>query len=138
MIVLNLVCRQNHRFEGWFASTEACDDQHRRGLLSCPFCNDVDVSRLPSGPRVISSARENPDSESRAAIENLLLETLGTLARSSENVGEHFAEEARRIHYQEAPPRNIRGVASVREARELLDEGIAILPVPVPADGETH
>ncbi len=142
MIVLNLVCRQEHHFEGWFASSDAFDSQRQRGMLSCPVCNSEEVSRLPSGPRVISSHRERtaerPEAETLAVVEAQLRDALEVYVRDSENVGERFPEEARKIHYQETPPRNIRGVASFRETRDLLEEGIVVLPLPVPPSEETH
>ncbi len=67
-----------------------------------------------------------------------LHQALVSMARQAENVGERFPEEARRIHYDEAPARSIRGVATVDETRELLEEGIAVLPVPVPPDDKLH
>ena len=138
MIVLNLVCSKEHRFEGWFASAEAFDDQCRRALVSCPFCNDAQVTRLPSGPRVIGSQREGLEAESLAVVQEQLMEALKASVRGSENVGQRFPEEARKIHYKEAPARSIRGVASVKETHELLDEGIVVIPLPVPPSEETH
>ena len=140
MIVLDLQCGQGHRFEGWFASSAAFDDQRKNGLLCCPVCNHADVERLPCGPYVISSstARAAEAGESLAAVRDQLLEAVTAYVRDSENVGPRFPEEARKIHYQEAPARSIRGVASLREARELLDEGIVVLPLPVPPPEETH
>lgn len=143
MIVLNLVCRQEHRFEGWFASLEAFEDQQERSLVNCPICNSSEVSKLPSGPHVVTSggrATEADDGgqESLEAVQGLLLEALKSAARDSENVGRRFPEEARRIHYKEAPARNIRGVASQEETQELLDEGIVVVPLPVPPSEDTH
>lgn len=138
MIVLNLCCSHEHRFEGWFASTDAFDDQLRRGLLSCPICNCAEVSRLPSGPRVMPSAREERDGESLSAVQEQLLEVVRDYLRQSENVGARFPEEARKIHYQEMPARSIRGIASIDETRELLDEGIVVVPLPFPPSDETH
>lgn len=142
MIVIDLHCRHEHRFEGWFASAEAFDGQVLSGMVSCPFCNSVEVSRLPSGPRLISSPRQRavdaPDGESLAAVERQLREALRAHVGSSENVGERFPEEARRIHYDEAPARSIRGVASLEQARDLLEEGIVVLPLLVPPNDETH
>ena len=63
---------------------------------------------------------------------------LKALVEGSEDVGRRFAEEARRIHFQEAPARRIRGLTTPEEAEELLDEGIAILPLPIPPKDETH
>jgi hypothetical protein len=141
MIVLNLVCRNEHRFEGWFASAEAFEDQQKRGLLTCPFCNDGEVTRLPSGPRVISSTsvRESvAEQETVAAVQAELREAIRAYVRNSENVGDRFPEEARKIHYQEAEARNIRGVATIEETRELLDEGIIVVPLMTPPSEETH
>lgn len=67
-----------------------------------------------------------------------LHQALATMARQAENVGERFPEEARRIHYDEAPPRAIRGVATADETRDLLEEGILVLPAPIPPDEEIH
>lgn len=143
MIVLNLACAKEHRFEGWFASSDAFEAQLASGLLSCPFCNGRDIVRLPSGPRVVGAlgetAAEAPaGDESLAAVERQLREALRTYVRGSEDVGERFPEEARRIHYREAPARSIRGVASAEETHELLDEGIVVLPLLVPPPDETH
>ena len=136
MIVLNLLCSHEHRFEGWFASAEAFEEQLQRGMVACPVCNSAEITRLPSGPHVVSKGRDEREGESLAAVQRQLVEIVKDQLRSSENVGARFPEEARKIHYQEVAPRNIRGVASIDETRELLDEGIAILPLP-PSD-ETH
>lgn len=140
MIVLNLACRHEHRFEGWFASAEAFEDQQRRGLVTCPFCDSAEVSRLPSGPRVITSApaKESAERETAAAVQAQLREAIQAYVRKSENVGDRFAEEARKIHYDEVPKRNIRGVATIEETRELLDEGIVVVPLVIPPGEETH
>ncbi len=141
MIVLNLACSKGHRFEGWFASADAFDEQQERGLVSCPFCNDDDVSRLPSGPHVVTShsaSKDVEDRETTAAVQAQLREAIQAFVRNSDNVGERFPEEARKIHYQEAPARNIRGVATIEETRELLDEGIVVVPLVVPPGEETH
>lgn len=149
MIVLNLGCTHGHRFEGWFGSREAFDTQRANGLVQCAFCQSSDVSALPSGPYVHRSATGGP-AEALPAQESLSVQTptpgmaeqlfkaLSVMARQAENVGERFPEEARRIHYQEAESRTIRGVATRDETRELLEEGILVLPAPVPAEGETH
>lgn len=145
MIVLNLACAKEHRFEGWFASSDAFEQQLASGLLSCPFCDGREITRLPSGPRIVGAvgdaapaAEASAGDESLAAVERQLREALRAYARNSENVGERFPEEARRIHYKEAPARSIRGVASAEETHELLDEGIVVLPLLVPPNEETH
>jgi hypothetical protein len=134
MIVLNLICLAGHRFEGWFASTEAFDEQLAGGHINCPSCNSADVSRLPSGPHVAKRATApavTVTAEQAASLLKALLE-------GSEDVGSRFAEEARRIHFEEAPARRIRGLTTLDEAEELLEDGIPILPLPIPPKGETH
>jgi hypothetical protein len=165
VIVLNILCDNGHHFEGWFASSDAFRDQCARELVNCPHCQSALVSQLPSAPRVrraASRATETSNATSAIAVAEATgliesapaafapetaeasqklheaLTALVRLARNAENVGERFPEEARRIHYEEAPPRHIRGVASARETLDLLDEGIIVLPALVPPDGETH
>lgn len=154
MIILNLLCDNGHPFEGWFASSDAFRDQQARQLVQCTYCQTSSVIQLPSGPHVRRSGaataqdRTTPDindtngltatpmTQPEAA--QKFFQVLATMARQAENVGDRLPEEARRIHYKEAPARNIRGVATSEETRELLDEGIMVLPAPVPPESETH
>ncbi len=146
MIVLNLTCENLHRFEGWFASSDEFAAQHTRGIVGCPVCGSHVITKLPSSPHVKRSARSDVTSDpAQAAVEQLaqsgqmmLMALTKRLLESSEDVGERFSEEARRIHYDEAPDRNIRGIASAEERQALLDEGIMVLAIPVPAKGEVH
>ncbi len=143
MIVLNLLCDHGHHFEGWFASGEAFRTQSQRHLVHCPQCQTSTVSQLPSAPHVKRgavdvAAAENPAPSVREPAAAQLHTALADMARKAENVGERFPEEARRIHYDEAPARTIRGVATAAETRELLEEGIFVLPAPVPPESEFH
>ncbi len=133
MIVLNLLCTSGHRFEGWFASVEAFESQLTSDLVSCPQCGDLRLRRLPSGSHVAKTAA----AESEQLTEGLL-KAIRALGEGSENVGDRFPREARRIHYRESPARSIRGVATAEETVELLEEGIPILPLPYPPKDETH
>jgi len=143
MIVLNLRCANAHRFEGWFASGEEFATQAGRHLVSCPICGSQDDAKLPAGPRVRRAARRDdapcavaPSGTEPAAqavamlVEQLLL--------ASEDVGEHFPEEARKIHRDEAPARNIRGLASREQVGELRDEGIVVVSLPHPHKNAMH
>ena len=114
MIVFELICTRKHRFEGWFASAEDFDGQKARGLLECPVCSDKQVDKLLTA-KIRKSA---PEAVAQPARE--------------------FANEARRIHYEQAPERAIRGVASREETEELLDEGITVMPLPVPPQSDWH
>jgi hypothetical protein len=135
MKVFNLACEHDHPFEGWFASAEDYDDQLGRGLLECPVCASRQVRKMLSAPRLnLSSADSAPAvAPTPEAAQAMMLRLARHLIKNTEDVGERFAEEARRIHYKEAPERGIRGQASAEEARELAQEGIDVLALPMPA-----
>ena len=145
MKVFNLSCGHDHRFEGWFASADDYDSQLGRGLIECPVCGDNDIRRLPSAPRLnLSGATEPPAERAREGglpapavptpqqVQAMWFKLAHELIQNTEDVGEKFAEEARRIHYNEAPERGIRGVASAEERAELADEGIEVFAFPLP------
>ncbi|MEM5328969.1 DUF1178 family protein [Paraburkholderia sp. JHI2823] len=137
MKVLDLQCPDGHRFEGWFASADDFESQLSRKLVECPMCGATNVSRLPSAPRLnLSGASEMPKAspqEQAAQWQAHAMRVVREVLEKTENVGDRFAEEARRIHYNEAPSRNIRGVASAEDAQALVEEGIDVMPLPVPA-----
>lgn len=157
MIVFDLICPGKHRFEGWFASSETFERQRERGLIGCPQCGASEVSKLP-GSKIKRSEAERPASpaaappppaapvKSAAEVAALptaaqraqLLALIEQVMKNTENVGAKFAEEARKIHYQETPERAIRGIATADETRELLEEGIPVLPLPLPPPSELH
>lgn len=154
MKVLDLQCPLGHRFEGWFASADDFESQLSRKLVECPICAATEISRMPSAPRLnLSGAtRARPDGaqprdrqaedEARGAtdrsgvverareFEAMAMRMLREVVGKAENVGERFAEEARRIHYNEAPARSIRGVTTPEDARALVDEGIDVMALP--------
>jgi hypothetical protein len=144
MKVLDLRCANGHAFEGWFASDDDFLDQGGRGLVECPLCADKAVTRLPSAPRLnLSGAREPvplapPEAGSAvevrpADLQAAWLQTVRHLMTHTEDVGERFAEEARRIHYGEQPQRGIRGQATPEQRLALHEEGIETMSIPVPA-----
>jgi hypothetical protein len=155
MKVLDLQCSQGHRFEGWFASADEFESQMLRKLVACPVCAASEITRLPSAPRLnLSGAMQAKEAAPAAeqavsrpsgsdaatrvdqhsaqlrAFEAQALRMLREVLDKTENVGPRFAEEARRIHYNEAPARNIRGVATPEDTRALLEEGIDVVPLP--------
>jgi len=136
MKVLDLRCAQDHRFEGWFASDDDEAAQRERGLLVCPLCGDGDVQRLPSAPRLNLGAAKPAESVALPAPADLQaawLHAVRQMMARTEDVGERFAEEARRIHYREVPERGIRGQATPDDAQALRDEGIEVMAPPLPA-----
>ena len=153
MKVLNLRCAYDHVFEGWFASVDDFQGQCDRGLVACPLCADATITRLPSAPRLnLSGARapepkpadtaiadapsavsSGPSPAPAAAMQAMWLQAVQRVLRNTEDVGERFPEEARRIHYGETEHRGIRGQASAQERAELAEEGIEVMPLPIPA-----
>lgn len=139
MKVLDLRCSNGHGFEGWFASEDDFLAQNGRGLLECPICNDKVVTRMPSAPRLnLSSAREAAPAAKQqparpADLQAAWMNAVRQIIASTEDVGERFVEEARRIHYGEAPERAIRGQATAEQRDALHDEGIEVVAIPVPA-----
>ena len=144
MKVLNLRCADGHLFEGWFASEDDFLDQNGRGLIECPLCADRVITRLPSAPRLnLSGAREaeappQPTGPARAEaaaadLQAKWMEFVRHALAHTEDVGERFPEEARRIHYGEAEARGIRGQATPQERQALNEEGIEVLALPIPA-----
>ena len=57
---------------------------------------------------------------------------MDAIVEHTEDVGSAFPEEARKIHYNEAPARHIRGTASSREVEALKDEGVEVVALPLP------
>ena len=137
MKVLDLRCGSDHRFEGWFASDEDFQAQEERGMVACPICADSRVSRLPSAPRLnVSNLREPAAAQApdpHRVRQTHWMRAVRQLLDNTEDVGERFPEEARRIHYGEVEERGIRGQATPEAADALREEGIEVFSLPVPA-----
>jgi hypothetical protein len=141
MKVLNLRCAHEHRFEGWFASHADFESQCERDLVACPLCDDKVITRLPSAPRLNVSKQRHvaPGAAGASSPEGqqVLMQAQWLLAvrqvlNNTEDVGDRFPEEARRIHYGETQERGIRGQASRADAEALRDEGIEVMAIGVP------
>jgi hypothetical protein len=132
MKVFNLSCESDHAFEGWFASLEEFDRQRDSHLLRCPLCDSGSVRRLPSASRLNFGSASSPAIAPALEATKALLQQFKKMVDDSENVGDRFAEEARRIHYRETAARNIRGVASQSERAELAEEGIEVFTLATP------
>ena len=177
MKVLDLQCRLGHSFEGWFGSQTDYDAQRARGLVTCPVCNDSEITKMPSAPRLnlghaaavasasgqdaagaaaapaegpadgpadgpagpgaapagwVPSSPSTGVSDARQQMQAAMLSMVRHVLAHTEDVGPHFVEEARKIHYGESEARHIRGQATRAETEALLDEGIEVLALPVP------
>jgi len=137
MIVYDLICGHQHRFEGWFASADDFARQRERTLIRCPLCDDAAIERRPSANvqvgRAAAPAEDRAEDGKEVAVaggDGHVLKVMRRLIAETENVGRAFPEEARKIHYEEAPKRGIRGQATPDEAEALRDEGIDFMSLP--------
>ena len=143
MIVFDLGCDNEHRFEGWFSSTAEFERQQNEHLLSCPLCGSTTINRLMTAARVNTGRATppagdaaEPGSGNPAQYANFdaarMLKLITHIVESTEDVGRSFPEEARKIHYKESPERRIRGSASAQEVDALREEGIEVVALPLP------
>lgn len=137
MIRYQLVCKCKAEFESWFRSSLDFDQQLNDGLLACPACGSPKISKALMSPNVTTSRRKK-QADGEFAKETFMKE-LGAAARkmrdfveqNADNVGDKFADEARKMHYGETPKRGIYGQAGVKDIAELEEEGVEIMPLPV-------
>lgn len=154
MKVFDLQCSLGHKFEGWFASEESFQDQLARQMVVCPFCSDTQITKLVTVPQLqrksnqkiskssVMASNQEPSlhgtNDTIASASRLMPDQLKQLQakivehvlENTEDVGDEFVEEARKMHYGETPERGIRGQASIEDAQELQNEGIDIVALP--------
>ena len=149
MKVLDLQCAQQHGFEGWFGSEDDFTSQLARGLVTCPMCGDTTITKKLSAPRLNlghhggpPTAVEQPQqavkqdvvatNDTHAALQAAWLGMARRILANTDDVGDRFAEEARKIHYGEVPQRGIRGKATAAESEALAEEGIEVMQIALP------
>ncbi len=149
MKVLDLQCAQSHGFEGWFGSEDDFTSQLARGLVSCPMCGDTTIIKKLSAPRLNLGHGRAPDAaaqtqekatsqgvvaitDAHTALQAAWLGVARRILANTDDVGDRFAEEARKIHYGEVAQRGIRGKASAAETEALADEGIEVMQMTLP------
>jgi hypothetical protein len=167
MIRYSLRCKKNHTFESWFASSEAFDKLAAKKQVACPDCGSRSVEKALMAPGVVKSEAKSPSKRAvkaavtravaaaaaapqpeapapslqHVAAQKELIDTVRKLrdevVSKAEYVGPRFSEEARKIHYDEAPARGIYGEATAEEARALVEEGVEVMPLPV-LPGDTN
>ncbi|CAM5421954.1 DUF1178 family protein [Eoetvoesiella caeni] len=150
--VFDLQCELGHVFEGWFSSLENYDSQQAGGLLSCPVCDNRQIARKLSAPRLNMGRGKDesgagqeaalgqpsgkaqpvaaPGMEQLAQLQAQVLQHMRQMVRNTEDVGADFVQEARRMHEGEIEERAIRGTATMQERESLARDGIAVMPIP--------
>ena len=141
MIVYQLQCRNGHEFEAWFRDSTTYEMQVKDRDIVCPFCGDTDVGKAIMAPNISTSKTAPKDADmnreekrAREVAEQILVavsEIRDHLEANCDDVGDNFAEEARRIHHGEAEGRGIYGRATDEEAEDLDDEGIEFYRLPL-------
>lgn len=146
MIRYDLVCDKGHEFDGWFRDSDTYDKQAKRGLVSCTHCGTSKIQKQIMAPGIPSKSNKKSDAPVRmtagpvdpraAVMMQMMRDYRKHIEANAENVGNNFAEEARKIHYKETEERGIYGSTTRDDAAALIEEGIEIHPVPVlPEDG---
>jgi hypothetical protein len=130
MIVFDLKCADGcATFEGWFDSSGDYEEQSKRGLVQCPYCGIDRVEKAPMAPRV--SRADGPPSDAKDMLAALASAQAKMLSKS-EWVGTDLPDTARAMHLGEIERRPVHGQASPDEARSLIEEGVSVLPLPLP------
>ncbi len=136
MILFELRCTRQHHFEGWFKDGATYEAQAAAGEIDCPVCGDCGVEKAPMAPRLAKGRGDALDiAQAAGAVRKTLTEFKRKVQESCDYVGEHFPEEARKIHYGDAEARPIYGEATPEEAAKLEDEGVSLQRIPWVAEG---
>ncbi len=151
MIKYSLICDKQHEFEGWFSTSDDFDAQKKRNLVNCPLCNSSNIAKTLMAPSISTSKTKTPDpvpegnkrakealltanADIPAAFNELVsqMRDLRThIQKNSDNVGNKFPDEARKIHYGEVEKRSIYGQANAEDVKELVEEGVEVMPLPI-------
>lgn len=146
MIHYDLICDKGHAFDGWFRNSAAYDEQSVKGLVSCSVCGSAKVEKQLMAPGIPTKSNRKDDAPRKmvagpvdprlAAMMDMVRQMRKHVEENAEYVGDRFAEEARKIHYEETEHRGIYGEASMEDAKALIEEGITVHPLPrLPEDG---
>ena len=134
MITYSLACDNHHKFDSWFRSAEAYDEQHGRGIVTCPVCGSAKVDKALMAPAVSRTSSDKVSLSQGHPLQGEIREFLRAMRKKvtseADYVGDKFAEEARKIHFKEADPRGIYGEATRDEVTSLLEDGVDFLPLP--------
>jgi len=136
MIVFDIQCSQGHVFEGWFDSLESFEEQNSKNLVVCPYCEDTNIRRVLSPVAMKKLVSETRSAPMPIDYKRLAKEVIDYIHENSEDVGQKFAAEARKMHYGVAEKRNIRGTATPEEEKTLKGEGIEFFKLPLPRKDE--
>ena len=132
MILFDLKCENNHTFEGWFASNSNYEEQRKKKMIICPYCNSTKIKKSLMAPNINtkSISKNNKKAIAQKNLENQIKKFRKYIEKNTDNVGKNFAEEARKIYYGETKSRPIRGESTEKETKKLIEEGIPFSKLP--------
>lgn len=134
MISFNLICTNEHEFEGWFQNSADYEKQAKRHLIECPVCGDSDIDKSLMAPAIGAKSEVRASRAEKAEQAKRLRKMLGKVRdyveENFDDVGDEFPDEARKIYYGESDERAIYGNASEEEAEELASEGVPVGRLP--------
>ena len=140
MIRYDLICSEGHEFDGWFSDSASFDKQVSAGIVECTVCGTSKVEKALMAPGIPAKANksqalqpvmQNTPQSPAAEMTQLIRKLREHVEQNSEYVGPRFAEEARKIHYEESDARGIYGEATLQDAEDLKEEGIEVQPLPL-------
>ena len=138
MIAYNLRCNRGHEFEGWFKDSAAYDAQAANGKLMCPICSSRKIEKAIMSPAVAGTKMTASAKDELKKMRQFMSGMRKYVKENAEYVGPRFPEEARKIHYGEIEDRHIYGEATFQEAKELIEEGVDVAPLPPDLDEEAN
>lgn len=135
MIRFSLICDHDHEFEAWFRNNDDFDRQKKRGFVECPSCGSTKVEKALMAPAVSTGRKREKVALAMNEMQKKAMAEMKALSEkireNAENVGDKFAEEARKIHFGETEARGIYGEATLEEAKSLAEDGVSFMPIPV-------
>ena len=136
MIAFDLQCENGHTFEGWFESSKTFDEQKNKGLVSCPVCNNMSVSKSLSSFGIMKSSpsSEKVQIDQQAVLKKIGKKLVAFVEKNFDDVGADFTKEALKIHYGVTEPRNIKGVPTREDEKLLKEEGVDYIKIPMPVE----
>ena len=135
MIKYKLVCKNcGNSFDSWFASSKEYEKLKKLKHINCDNCNSLKVEKTLMTPSILNSKKEKSviyKNKKYTKIRNTIKEYQNFIKNNFEYVGEDFAYKARSIHYSDKKKsKGIYGNATVKEVKELKEEGIDTEVIP--------
>ena len=131
MIKYSLICDQDHNFEAWFSDSSTCDSQLKKSKVECPLCGSKKITKSIMAPSIPSKSNQKIPKSDVKKVEMVMNKIKKHVQDNYEYVGDKFPDEARAMHYKETDQKDIYGEPTIEEAKDLIEEGINVQPLPV-------